>query len=509
MGQSDTVEVRELKAALERTVDELEEQRVAAIELRMLLDASEARLRTMAAELEEARDSARAADEQRDAARVEAIEMRVILDATEHRASKLQEALEPLARERDALATERDRLQAELLETHEARRRLEAAMQEAATRIEEVERRAAERDELRAAGAEAALERERLLAQVDAARAELAQRDGELESAQKEVARLAADLDSALEVAEQTETELRQQQREVEVLSQRLRDLERRPAPSPESGLRLASSPPARPGGDDAQADAEATPASPAAPPASMAALTLLHLDDRSEYCEALASVAQQFPGLRYVHGEGPPVHDERCLVVANLLAASDALGAIAAAADSGASEPRAFTYCGDGARGVVLGTLGYFPEPFDVDACAARLLEENVQRLLTVSDDIELTNEVRSSMAKFHVSTSVALDGRQAVELAALVRPEFVLVDLGLPRGEALRVVARLRLDAKTAAIPVALLWNRRIEPSDLRAYAARVGRDTLLAPEDLRRALVAALSDREQRAELLHESA
>lgn len=518
MGEPDTLEVRELKAALERTVDELEEQRVAAIELRMLLDASEARLRTMGAELEEALVAAKDSEERREAARVEAIEMRVILDATEHRAAKLQEDLAAVTRERDALAADCDRLRAEMLHGQEERRTLEALLEEVSPKLDEAERVVAELAEVRAAAASQAAE----------SAAELELRLVDLSAAQEEIARLGVEVERARGSAEQAEAQLAESRREVDELSRQVRDLQRRPAAAapaaqPAAGLRLAAAPPAAPARDsslDRLADEAAAAAEIAAMPEAsprddgavpMAGFTLVHLDDHAEYRDAIASAAQQFPGLRYLGGDALPGQPPggRSLVVANLLAAGDPLGAIGAAAEWSGADPRAFTYCADGTRGVVLGTVAYFPDPFDPDACATRLLEEGVQRLLTVSDDIELTNEIRSTMAKFHCSTSVALDGRQASELAALVRPEFVAVDLGLPRGEALRVIARLRLDPKTAAIPVALLWNRHIEPSDLRVHAARVARDTLLAPEDLKRSMVSALSDRSRRAELLLETA
>lgn len=231
----------------------------------------------------------------------------------------------------------------------------------------------------------------------------------------------------------------------------------------------------------------------------------MAHLDERSEYREAVQAAVSSFPRAHYLATSEFPASPLRppCLLVVNLLAADvDALDAIADADRWALPDPTAFTYCADSGRGVVLGTVDFFPEPFDADACAARLLErEGVQRLLTVSDDIELTNSVRATMTRLQLSTSVALDSRQAFELATLVRPDYVLVDLNLPRGEGLRLVARLRLEPKTAALPIALLWNRKIEAADVRKHATRVARETPLGPDDLGRRVQQALLDRDKR--------
>lgn len=641
MSESDSTDLRELKTALARAVEELEEQRVAAIELRMLLDASDARLRSMTAELEEARRAAdearrlaREAEEKHESSRVEAIEMRMILDATEHRASKLEGDLASTLRDHRDRGSEADQLAAELqqiagerrvlegllddardrlergdraaeelallrgdfesqrssLEAHliEARQRVGELEEQAvtATRIEDVERqfeveRAAaagyaeeiqrhHAEERAAAAARLAelesqlsalreehgrrveeLERQqtaeraehiRRIEELEAQQNEAAQRHSEtvsrymlelnqqgdaLRTAEAELASLREEIEVARQTCTDTAAELTSLRGENEALEQLLREVDSKPpaqaATSPvaarSSALRLADA-----AGDEEDLDdptiSDVEAAIEVVTPArhekrrQALPLTIVHLDDRAEYREAVEQTVSQYSRMHYVAATSLPETPMAgpCLLVVNLLSpAVDPLAALASSESFGVSEPAAFTYCGDGNRGVVLGVLDYFPEPFDADACAARLLarEESVRRLLVVSDDVELMNGIRSTMARFKGSTSGALDARQALELSSLVRPEYVLVDLGLPRGEGLRVLARLRADAKTSALPAALLWGRRIDAGDLRAHSARVARETPLAIDDFKRALQQTLNDRGFRGELLRETA
>ena len=481
MSEPDDREVRELKAALERVVEELEEQRVAAIESRMLLDASEARLRTLAAELDEARADAAQAELRREAAQVESIEMRMILDATEHRAAKLQDDLAVAEASSGAGREEAEGLRQE---NERVRGRLAELEQE---RSEMAARHAAE-------VAESARELERFAEQLRVVQSELAAAREEIVDARHAAGEVRS------RGAEKTEPEdllpLEQPVREsagsAGVGSLRL-EIDEAVGEEPPGSPRSARVENGRSTGEKA---------------------TLVQIDDRPEYLEAIEALAAQFPGVRYQPGQSPPSTRPSgpILLVANLFAAGlDPLALIAGAHAWGSDLPEAFTYAGDGSRGVVLGTVEYFPDPFDADACAARLLgrRDGIHRLLTVSDDIDLMNTIRATMTRLQCSTSVALDSRQAFELAALVRPELVLVDLTLPRGEGLRLVARMRADLKTTAIPAALLWSKPMDPSDLRAHAARAARDTSLTPEELKRAIAHALVERGLRAVELRETA
>jgi two-component system cell cycle response regulator DivK len=66
-----------------------------------------------------------------------------------------------------------------------------------------------------------------------------------------------------------------------------------------------------------------------------------------------------------------------------------------------------------------------------------------------------------------------LAVDGQQALEVVARVRPDLVLMDMGLPVLDGWEATRRLKADPATAAIPVVALT----------AHAMSTDRDAALA--------------------------
>ena len=441
-GTSDTDQrLHTAELTLEHTLRELEEARLAPIELRAALAAAEHRATTLAAQLS-ARDrtvaarratrersgsppaqagdghapaAATAADRvgtlettiqtlhaQLEERRITCIELQTVLDATERQLAAVEAAL-----------AERER---EFSETMER----QAVLLRQAT---------GERDELT-----------RQLAGLGAAHA---QASGELESLRGEHARLAT----------------------------RLRN-DAAPPPAP------PSPPPAPEPPRVASPQLTETAAPPAGP------LTIVHIDDQPTGRDAVRAAVHRHAGTRYVCPQYPPAAAVRSatLFAINLLSRHlDPLAVVAEADKWGGQEPRAFTYCSDGTRAAVLGLIEYFPFPFDPDACAARLLERphGAHRVLTVSNQIELMTRLRNLLSSGRCSTTVALDGRQALDLVKPVNPEIVLIDLALPRGEGWDLIARLHKDPTTAAIPIACLWTQKLGSGLFRQYATRLMQD------------------------------
>src|SRR5262249_46664232 len=147
------------------------------------------------------------------------------------------------------------------------------------------------------------------------------------------------------------------------------------------------------------------------------------------------------------------------------------------------------------------LGMVDFFAHPFEVDACASRLLGRpgGLQRLLAVSEDVDLMSAVREVLGRVRCSVATAFDGRQALDLVPMIKPEVVLVDLALARGEALRIVSRLRSDPKTASISVAMLWTAPLTHKDIAQSALRVVRDYPLTPAEVGQSLERLLTDDE----------
>jgi chromosome segregation ATPase len=225
----------------------------------------------------------------------------------------------------------------------------------------------------------------------------------------------------------------------------------------------------------------------------------VVHLEDDAALQGAVREGAAKFPDVRYVTMQealqNPPA---RVLLAINLLArSSEPLAAFREPARFGIEEPYAFVYCAEGGRGISMGSVDLFLAPFDPDSCATRLLERagTLQRLLAVSEDVESMNSLREILSKVRCSTSVAFDGRQALDLVPMVKPNAVLVDMALPRGDALRVIGRLRSDPKHADLLLALLWSQSVDWTDFRLQALRIVRDFAFANEDLARGIIRVL--------------
>jgi CheY-like chemotaxis protein len=229
--------------------------------------------------------------------------------------------------------------------------------------------------------------------------------------------------------------------------------------------------------------------------------LTVVHLEDHGPLRDTLRAAVDRYPYARYaaLADAGVSADSGPHLLAVNLLAREVDPTAVICDPRWRLREPRALTYLAAGARGVVVGLVDFVPYPIEPDECATRLLERpgGTQRLLMVSDKIEVMNEIRAVLNRVRCSTSLALDGRQAFDLVGMVKPDAILIDLTLPRGEGLRLINRLRADPKTAGIGLVLALAEPFDATRFRADAARVLADCRFAPEDLCGALGQVLNE------------
>ncbi len=234
--------------------------------------------------------------------------------------------------------------------------------------------------------------------------------------------------------------------------------------------------------------------------------ITVIHLDDDVACQDAVRTVIGRFPHTQYTTaaqalGAEGRAGGQRLLAV-NLLARSvEPIAAIADPARWGIDDPCAFVYCAYGGHGLIIGLADFFPHPFEPDACASRLLGRpgGLQRLLAVSEDVDMMNGLREVLGRVRCSTAIAFDGRQALDLVPMVKPEVVLIDLNLPKGEGLRVVSRLRAEPKTVDLSVAILWTAPLNVKEFTQSALRVVRETTLTPQDIGLALTRVVSSLE----------
>jgi DNA-binding response OmpR family regulator len=88
--------------------------------------------------------------------------------------------------------------------------------------------------------------------------------------------------------------------------------------------------------------------------------------------------------------------------------------------------------------------------------------------KVLVIEDELE-TQELLATQLEAHgYATEVAGDAISGLAAARKHRPDAVLLDLGLPRGEAFRVLERLYDIPALASVPVVVMTGRRpSEPS------------------------------------------
>ena len=85
---------------------------------------------------------------------------------------------------------------------------------------------------------------------------------------------------------------------------------------------------------------------------------------------------------------------------------------------------------------------------------------------VLLVDDNEDCRIIYGSTLRHAGYTVRTANDGVQCLEHAAEYRPDLILLDIGMPRMDGMEAIGRLKLDPRTAEIPVV-------------AVSARVGKD------------------------------
>jgi CheY-like chemotaxis protein len=102
--------------------------------------------------------------------------------------------------------------------------------------------------------------------------------------------------------------------------------------------------------------------------------------------------------------------------------------------------------------------------------------------RILTVGGDVDALMSLRQALARKGVSVSMAWDAKQAVEVMHQVRPDAIVVDLDLPKGDGYTIVASAA--ALLVPVPYLVLVGGRVNSGD--GFA-----DALVAVSDRSRVL------------------
>ncbi|MBX3315516.1 MAG: response regulator [Phycisphaeraceae bacterium] len=84
---------------------------------------------------------------------------------------------------------------------------------------------------------------------------------------------------------------------------------------------------------------------------------------------------------------------------------------------------------------------------------------------ILVVDDESDLVDLVSYNLKKSGYETSIATDGRQALQQVAKVHPDLVILDVMMPGLSGTEVLTRLRSEAATAKLPVIMLTAKSEE--------------------------------------------
>lgn len=93
------------------------------------------------------------------------------------------------------------------------------------------------------------------------------------------------------------------------------------------------------------------------------------------------------------------------------------------------------------------------------VEPCP-NLAEDYRMRLLVIEDDRELANGLVHALGQSHHAAEAVHDGQTALARCAMTRYDLVIVDLGLPDGDGIGLIRRLRRQGMVA--PVLILTAR-----------------------------------------------
>lgn len=113
--------------------------------------------------------------------------------------------------------------------------------------------------------------------------------------------------------------------------------------------------------------------------------------------------------------------------------------------------------------------------------------------RILIVDDDPNCRQILELMLSRSGFSLALAVNGAEALHMAAAVRPDLILMDILMPEMSGLDAVAALRRDPDLAAIPVLAVTALAFEEERRTAIAA--GFDAVVTKPFSRRQILEAV--------------
>jgi len=138
-----------------------------------------------------------------------------------------------------------------------------------------------------------------------------------------------------------------------------------------------------------------------------------------------------------------------------------------------------------DATAGFCLGRADFALWPADPARLIERLgrLRPKLRRVLALSADIDGMGQLREPLAQARISTSVVLDGKQALEFASMVDPEAAMLHVSPACPSVVRAIAGLRAAEPTRQLPLLILLDKTPGARD-DGFLAGVAQQLLVKP-------------------------
>src|SRR5215212_5110469 len=127
-----------------------------------------------------------------------------------------------------------------------------------------------------------------------------------------------------------------------------------------------------------------------------------------------------------------------------------------------------------------------FIPEALPkLDAARAEISRRGLEIDLDVDDDPDIARFVEVNLRSAGYDVSVASDGEQALEKAATLRPDLVLLDVMMPRIDGFEVAQRLRRNPQTANTSIIMLTAKALSADKVTGLTAGAD-DYIIKPFD-----------------------
>jgi len=104
------------------------------------------------------------------------------------------------------------------------------------------------------------------------------------------------------------------------------------------------------------------------------------------------------------------------------------------------------------------------------------------LERVVVAEDDPDIAAVVTLALGRVGgLQVTACADGREVLELVPHLLPDLFLLDVMMPEIDGLETLRRLKLEPRTASIPV-IFMTARIRPADLETYD-RAGAEGVIA--------------------------